>query len=222
MARARIRYQTFEFGETDIHVQTLRDRQQYADDQKVAEDCGVPPALWPLFGVVWESGEVLARLMHVQNIEGVRILELGCGIAMASLVLHCRGADITATDYHPEAGVFLSRNLALNSLGPLRFVRTGWSEAAADLGQYDLLIGSDLLYEEASVEALPGFINRHGADDCKVIIVDPGRGLAARFSRRMMEAGFDRDTAKPDGVPAQGFSGAVLRFSRPASLSRGR
>jgi len=33
----RIRYQTIEFENTDIHVRTLRDKQQYCDDNGVAE-----------------------------------------------------------------------------------------------------------------------------------------------------------------------------------------
>ena len=36
-----------------------------------------------------------------------RILEVGCGIGLSSLILNRLNADITATDYHPEAEKFL-------------------------------------------------------------------------------------------------------------------
>jgi hypothetical protein len=108
----RIRYQTIEFGDVDIHLRTLRDRQQYLDVDDVAGKLGISSATWPLFGVVWVAGK--------------RILKVGCGIALASLVLNHRFADITATNYHPEAGHFLVENVQLNKGKEIPFVRMGW------------------------------------------------------------------------------------------------
>ena len=35
MSTLRYRYQTIEFGDIDIHLRTLRDRQEYSDDDGV-------------------------------------------------------------------------------------------------------------------------------------------------------------------------------------------
>ena len=70
MSKLRFRYQTLEFGETDIHLRTLRDRQQFLDVDGVSEDLGISSATWPLFGVVWQSSEVLAHLMSDFDIAG--------------------------------------------------------------------------------------------------------------------------------------------------------
>jgi predicted nicotinamide N-methyase len=183
MSSLRIRYQTIEFGDVDIHIRTLRDRQQYLDVDGVAGNLGISSATWPLFGVVWASGEVLAHLMFGYEVEGIRILEVGCGIALASLVLNHRLADITATDYHPEVEHFLVENVQLNKGKAIPFVRTGWGDADSSLGEFDLVIGSDLLYERGHVELLAGFIDRHARPHCEVILVDPGRGHHARFSK---------------------------------------
>ncbi|MDE8603082.1 hypothetical protein M3I01_009105 [Marinomonas sp. RSW2] len=51
--------------------------------------------------------------MFKHEVKGLKILEVGCGIELASLVLNHRLADITATDYHPEAGNFLNENTLL-------------------------------------------------------------------------------------------------------------
>ncbi|MGD2159601.1 MAG: histidine kinase, partial [Gammaproteobacteria bacterium] len=126
MFSLRYRYQTIELNGFDIHLRTLRDRQQYNDIDGIAEKLGISPASWPLFGVVWPSGEILARLMLDYEIEGKRILEVGCGIALASLVLSKRLADITATDHHPEVENFLLENIKLNDGNDIPFVRTGW------------------------------------------------------------------------------------------------
>ena len=148
MSRIRVSYQTIEFGETDIHVRTLRDRQQFADDEGIAAGLGISSAIWPYFGVIWDSGRVLAHIMYEYEAGGKRILEIGCGIGLASLVLNQRRMDITATDYNPEAGSFLEENVALNGGRPIPFVRIGWEDDEhGSLGRFDLIIGSDLLYE---------------------------------------------------------------------------
>ena len=138
MSSVRVRYQTIEFGDVDIHLRTLRDNQQFSDDEGVAEALGISSATWPIFGIVWDSGQVLAHLMFDYNIAGKRILEVGCGIALTSLVLNHRAADITATDLHPETEAFLVRNVLLNDGPEIPFVRTGWADVKSALGRFDL------------------------------------------------------------------------------------
>jgi len=106
MPPIRVRYQTIEVDSFDIHVRSLWDKQQFSDSLGEAEAMGISSAQWSLFGVVWPSSEVLAHEMADFPIQGKRILEVGCGMALTSLLLNSRHADITATDIHPEAGSF--------------------------------------------------------------------------------------------------------------------
>ncbi len=216
MSALRLRYQTLEFGAVDIHVRSLRDNQEFLDPGGVAEKLGISSASWPLFGIVWPSGEVLAHLMFEYEIAGKRILEVGCGIGLTSLVLNHRLADITATDYHPEVGAFLSENVQLNHGRAIPFVRTGWGDAQTALGQFDLIVGSDLLYEREHVELLAGFIDQHARPRCAVVLVDPGRGNHARFSKRMVSLGYRHTQAAPKNVDylAQPFKGQILSYCR--------
>lgn len=215
MSPLRVRYQTIEFDDVDIHVRTLRDNQQFDDEDGIAEALGISSATWPLFGVVWASGEVLAHLMSDYEIVGKRILEVGCGIGLASLVLNHRSADITATDYHPEAENFLQHNARLNDDRQIPFTRTGWGDDVSSLGTFDLIIGSDLLYEDEHVELLAAFIDQHAEARCDVIIVDPGRGKHARFSKRMINLGYSHSQSKPEDTDylAQPFKGQILRYA---------
>ncbi|MES2606521.1 MAG: methyltransferase domain-containing protein [Pseudomonadota bacterium] len=216
MTSLRVRYQTIEFGETDIHLRMLRDKQQFEDADDVALNLGISSATWPIFGVVWASGMVLAHLMHAHDIKGLRILEVGCGIGLASLVLNNRHANITATDYHPEAGPFLRENVLLNQGEPIPFVRTGWADSDTELGLFDLIIGSDVLYEHEHAELLSRFIERHTRPLGHVILVDPGRGNHARFSKKMVSLGYSHSQDKPDNTDylPQPFKGQVLRYQR--------
>ncbi len=190
MPKLRVRYQTIEFDRTDIHLRTLRDRQEFSDPGHIAEDLGISSANWSLFGVVWASGEILARIMHSYNIEGKRILEVGCGIGLASLILNSRSANITATDYHPEAEKFLTENTRLNNGKAIPFIRTGWTDPITTLGKFDIIIGSDLLYERTHAQTLAPFIDQHANPHCMVIIVDPGRKHHNHFSKNMVDLGY--------------------------------
>jgi len=218
MSSLRIRYQTLEFDDVDIHVRTLRDKQQYSDAEGVAEELGISSTIWSLFGVVWPSSEVLAHLMFSYDIAGKKILEVGCGIGLSSLVLNHRLADITATDYHPEVGGFLLKNVALNCGNKIPFVRTGWADDDNDntLGQFDMVIGSDLLYEGDHVDLLAGFINAHAKPQCEVILVDPGRSYHGRFSKKMVALGYAHHYNKPDQADylEQPFRGRILHYNR--------
>ncbi len=190
MPPLRYRYQTISIQELDIHLRTLKNRNQFHDPDGEAEDAGVHEGTWALFGVVWDASRVLAELMNRRDIEGIRILEMGCGIGLPSLLLHMRGADITASDYHPESGTFLEGNVELNELEPLPWVQADWDGKNAELGRFDLMIGSDILYERDQVEVLAGFVERHANPTCHVVLVDAGRGHSNHFARALEARGF--------------------------------
>lgn len=216
MSSPRIRYQTIEFDDVDIHVRTLRDNQQYSDDDGIAEELGISSATWPIFGIIWDSGLVLSHFIFDLNVIGKRILEVGCGIGLASLLLNYRLADITATDYHPEAESFLLENIKLNKGRDIPFVRTGWEDKESNLGKFDLIIGSDLLYERNHPELLSSFINRHAKIVSEVIIVDPGRRNHAQFSKKMVNLGYSHTQSKPDTTKylVKPFQGKIMRYYR--------
>jgi len=210
----RYRYRTIEFDELDIHLRTLRDNQQFDDADGSDQAMGVPPATWALFGLIWETAEVLAEMMRTFDIKEKRILEVGCGIGLASLVLNSRHADITATDHHPTAAEFLAWNVQLNGGRDIPFVRTGWEDKPTDLGQFDLIIGSDLLYQPDHPAMLANFLDQHAGPQSQVIILDPGRGNLARFEKTMLTLGFKLDATVSPGHTKTGTTIRIRSFSR--------
>tara|TARA_B110000483_G_scaffold207454_1_gene252437 strand:+ start:626 stop:1276 length:651 start_codon:yes stop_codon:yes gene_type:complete len=216
MTKLRLSYQTVEFGKIDIHLCTLRNRQEFHDPLGVAESLGISSAQWPIFGVVWPSSKVLAHYISDYDTGSKRILEIGCGMALASLLLNKQHADITATDYHPESGIFLARNALLNEDEPISYKQVDWADTEDGLGLFDLIIGSDLLYEEQHIALLANFIEDHSNQTCEVVIVDPGRGRKNKLSARMIEFGYSSSEEKPSHTDYLGeeFKGHILKFSR--------
>ena len=88
MSSLRFCYQTLEFDNTDIHLRTLRDKQEYEDTNDKALNLGIGESNWSLFGVVWPSSEILAHYMFEYEVDNKRILEVGCGIGLTSIMLN--------------------------------------------------------------------------------------------------------------------------------------
>lgn len=216
MTNIRLCYQTIEFGIIDIHLCTLRNKQEFHDPEGVADKLGISSAAWPIFGIVWPSSLVLAHHIFNYDTDSKRVLEIGCGTALSSLLLNKRKEDITATDYHPEVEHFLNRNTTLNGDNLIPFERTDWADSNDSLGRFDLIIGSDLLYEDAHIGLLAGFIKEHANPACEVIIVDPGRGRKNKLSKRMLEFGFTSSFSKPKNTDYldDDFKGYILTFVR--------
>lgn len=203
-------------GGADLQIRSLLDRRQYADPDGAALAAGVSAASWPLFGLVWPSALKLADLMQTWALGNRRILEIGCGLGLASLVIHRRHGDITPSDCHPLTESFLRANLLLNGLPHLTY-RTGhWQRANPLLGTFDLIVGSDVLYERDHPAQLAMFLQIHAAEQAEVLIIDPNRGNRAAFSRCMRQIGFSLsetrlDTPLADGSP---YRGRLLHYRR--------
>ena len=174
----------------DYQICSLFDNQQYDEDDVEATRLGITSATWSLFGVVWPASQVLATEVSVAALAGKRVLEIGCGIGLASIVLHKMGVDITASDYHPRAQEFLNRNVMDNGLAPIKFQLIDFEQKNPLLGKFDLIIASDVLYQPQQAQNLSRFISAHSSDDVEVIVVDPGRSNRAKFTHHMIALGY--------------------------------
>jgi predicted nicotinamide N-methyase len=214
----QVKLETIPVAGLAMQVRSLLDKQQFHDPDGEAERLGISSATWPLFGMVWPSALVLAAHLQDAVLGQRRILEVGCGLALASLSLHRRHGDVTASDCHPLAGAFLGENLKLNALPALPYLHGDWATVNTELGLFDMIIGSDVLYDRDQPGLLAAFIERHSQGAMEVVIVDPDRGNRAGFNRLMDTLGFDREELKvrqlPDGSTP--YKGRVLSYARAA------
>jgi len=215
-------------GVADVTIRSLLNRQQYADPLGEAARLGISSGTWPLFGLLWPSACQLAAQLGAHRVKsGERVLEIGCGLGLASLVGHRRGADMTASDSHPLAGGFLDENVRLNGLAPLKYRHGHWGasplhrQQALDAGlpalsgRFDLIVGSDLLYERDADGGLAHFIARHAAPGAQVWLVDPDRHNRAAFNRHMLAQGFElteRRLDQPATLDGLAYKGRLLTY----------
>ncbi|MEN9657470.1 MAG: hypothetical protein RL571_935 [Pseudomonadota bacterium] len=203
-------------GGLELNIRSLLDIQQYYDPLGEAEKVGISPACWPLFGQLWPSAQKLADLMQVYHLGERSVLEIGCGLALASMVVHRRNGNITASDCHPLTENFLNANLLLNTLPALKYSTGHWDRDNPELGKFDLIIGSDILYERNQPAALATFIDLHAAADAEVLIIDPNRGNRTAFNRQMAEHGFNltETLIKTPLHNGNAYKGRLLKYLR--------
>ncbi len=203
-------------GQLNLRLKALKDTNQYFDPLKLAELAGVAPANWSFFGQLWPAGHVLANAVKKIDIAEKRIIELGCGLGLPSLVLKHRNADITASDRHPLSQLFLEKNSLRNKIEPIPFINLCWEKPKLEFGKFDVIIASDVLYERQHATLLADLIYKIAEPSAKVMVTCPGRGHRNNLSKLLMEQGFTVDQErlgfKPEDKPP--FKGRLLTYKR--------
>jgi predicted nicotinamide N-methyase len=173
----------------------------------------------PYWAELWPSARALAAELLDAPAPRGRVLELGCGIALPSLALRWRGADVVASDYYPEALEFATENARRNGIDPAGTLLLDWREPPPDLVPYELVVAADVLYEDRNVDALAELLPRVTAPGGRVLLADPGRTYLARFEQEMARRGWR--VAETGRRPAPGPAGGRPLEIRLLTLLRG-
>jgi predicted nicotinamide N-methyase len=118
-----------------------------APDSLIDEEAFADDEFLPYWAELWPAALALANALP--DVEGLRVVELGCGLGVPSLVAAAKGAEVTATDWAPEAIELLRANAGRNDLvvhAEVRDWRAPW------LARFDLALAADVLYEQRNVE----------------------------------------------------------------------
>jgi predicted nicotinamide N-methyase len=133
----------------------------------------------PYWSVLWRSGVELARELDDVELEGLHVVELGCGLAVPGIAAARAGADVLATDSDAEALELVAQNAGTNDVCVETAV-VDWAQPdnLVSRAPFDLVLAADVLYERASVALLLSLLPRLGPE---VWLADPGRPAADAF-----------------------------------------
>ena len=133
----------------------------------------------PYWSVLWRSGVALGRELASARLAGRRVVELGCGLGVPSLVAARAGAAALATDSSRDALELVERSARRNGL-EVATARADWTDAdgLAARGPFDLALAADVLYERASVAPLLTLLPRLARE---AWVAEPGRSAAGGF-----------------------------------------
>jgi ETFB lysine methyltransferase len=181
----------FDVVQTDIRigprVVTLhhpRDADDLIDEAAFAIDERLP-----YWADVWPSARVLAERLLTTRVDERRLLEIGCGSGLVSVAAAIAGFDVTSTDYYDEALRFTALNVLVNT-GVLIDTRAAdWRRFPHDIGRFDLVVASDVLYEPEHASLVAAVIDRTLTARGSAMIADPGRLAAPQFVEQCKERG---------------------------------
>lgn len=150
--------------------------------------------LCPYFGVLWPASQALSQylLENVHLIKGKRVLELGCGLGLPSLVATHLGASALATDYHPDVEEYFLRNCRHSSL-ECAYQRVNWREGNNLIGEFDVVIGSDILYEPKHSNEVADGLRKFVKPGGTIILADAGRPHLKPFLNVMNSEGLKEE-----------------------------
>ena len=159
----------------DVLLRRPRDAEALIDERAFA----LQDEFLPYWAELWPSAIALARTVARRSLAGRRVLELGCGLGLPSLVAAQGGARVLATDWSAEALAAVEENAAHNDVA-VEVLRLDWREPAAVLerGPWDLVLAADVLYEARNVAPLLALLPRLGRE---VLLADPDRATAGPF-----------------------------------------
>jgi predicted nicotinamide N-methyase len=182
---------TVSVGGRDWGLTLVRDQDALVDQVQSEEDL----ANFPYGLMLWPSALGLAEALATDEaaksaVAGRRVLELGCGVGLAGLAARALGGaeSVTQTDYQPDALALAAHNARANEVVGVT-VRPGDWRVFPDLGRFDLVIGSDVLYERSLHSTLADLLPRLIAPGGAVLLSDPLRPQALEWLERQEKAG---------------------------------
>ena len=177
----------------------LIDEEDFARDERL-----------PYWAELWPSAVALAHHISKEGLASRRVVELGCGVGLPSIVALAHGARVTATDHYAAALDFTRYNARANlGLEPETRLLDWHAPETEELGLFDLVLAADVLYEPRNVPALVAMIPSLLAPGGETLLADPRRKNASIFLQEMREKGFRFSTVERL-VPSGGRNIAVL------------
>jgi predicted nicotinamide N-methyase len=164
--------ETLRVGDVELTLVRPSEPEALLDEEAFARD-----EFMPYWAELWPAGLALAHALP-ERLDGVRVVELGCGLGVPSLVAAARGAQVTAIDWAADAIELLRENAVRNGV-ELDARRTDWRSFD---GAFDLALAADVLYEARNVEPLVELLLRLAPE---ALVALAGRPCEREFLERV-------------------------------------
>ena len=190
-----------EVGGRQLSLLVPRSADAVLDDVLDAGDT-VPP----YWADLWPSARALATyLLERDDLAGLRVLELGCGVGLPSVAALLVGADVTASDAEPVATRIAARNARRCGRRRLATLVVDVLDPPDELFKqpaFDVVLAADVLYRAELGRGLAALLPRVVAAGGEAIIVHPFAGQADAMAATLAAAGWQ---AEHDELPVPGW-----------------
>ena len=150
---------------------------------------------FPLWVKIWKASWVLSGyLADLPPDVNKRLLEIGAGVGLVSIVAATFGHQITMTEYNADALNFARANACLNNCPDLPIKKLDWNHPRLK-DQFDLIVASEVTYNEENFFPLIRFFKSNLKPGGEIILAaeirESGKDLF-----RLFKSDFDIIVAK--------------------------
>ena len=163
-------------------------------DDLISEDDYVMDERLPYWADLWPSATIMAGEVASMRLQGLKVLELGCGLGVVAAGAVLAGADVTATDYYEDAIEFARLNVEEATGVGIATRMVNWEKMPTDLGKFDVVLASDVLYEHRYASLVAGAIASTLVRGGEAIVADPGRIALGEFLDECSDRGLAHDS----------------------------
>ncbi len=178
---------SYTFGAESFSFLSVLD--SYALLDRISQEDFIKDEQMPYWAEIWPSSISLSSFIADElTVEGLRVVEIGAGVGMVSVVAARNGASVLATDYSLEALRFARYNSLKNRV-TLDTEKLDWRQVQCR-EQFDLLFAADVLYERVNLLPVVTAIDKLLKPGGISYIADPRRRMAEQFLELAEENNF--------------------------------
>ena len=124
----------------------------------------------PYWTKIWPATMMLANFISSRPVRpGARLLELGAGRGLPGLFAAMAGHRVTITDLSEQSLEFSKAIAELNDIGNAEHRILDWNDPG-DLGRFEIIAGSEVLYLKSDYPAMVDFLQKHLAPGGEVFL----------------------------------------------------
>ncbi len=182
-SKYRVRFEPVKVGDASLDVLQIANMEEYLDQMAAGLDAETPLEL-PFWARIWPTSILLSFFVQrIHAADTAHLLEIGAGIGLCGLFAAKQGIRTTLSDINEDALLFSQINILQNDLQNLADVhRIDFTQDRLSR-RYDMILGSEVLYQEASYRPLSKFLKHHlrAHKDSEIILAKSYRLKAKPF-----------------------------------------
>ena len=176
------------FGKCSLRIHRIVNPDELLDDERVLSASHEEMEWHPYWVHSGAAATGLAHWLGGLSLDGVCVLDLGCGLGVTTAVIAAAGAVVTACDHAPPALEFPRLNT-----DPFRervdVRQFDWRHDVLD-DTFELIVGSDILYNRADLPHLLKIFERNLRQGGAILLGDPARPLTNNLLKQIPEQGW--------------------------------
>ena len=183
------------------------------------QDAGELGVIDPFWATTWRAAAGLDRFLDRLDLQGVRVLELGCGTGHAGIAAILRGGEVVLTD-GVEDPLMLVRMSTRSLRDRCRVERLRFGIDRLSDQPFPVILGSDVTYLRSLWPELDRCLRVHLEEGGQVLLSDPFRIIANEFRGWIQDHGwrYEEYSVPLEDDPRHPIR--VMRLARPSAAGQ--